>query len=326
MLSAEVSLTVRNLANEYLSYVEKRRSKSTFVEVRTTFKRLGEFLGPEFKLEGITPAVALRHLDRQMEKRSPNAANKDRKNLATAWKWGRNYLDGFPDKANPFLRVERYPEVPQPRYVPPEEDFWKVFNVSEGQDRVMLATFLYLGARRGEVFRLTWRDVDFRNGRVRLSTKKTATGSIRHDWLPLLSKLRDALLWWWENRVHKESEYVFTVSGKKGNGENQHEGKPFKDRPHFMKTMCKRAEVKPFGFHAIRHLAAVIMYQDGESIAKIQAILRHTNPTTTEKYLKRLGLDPDKLAEAIEGLGKHGPATIIPFPKKEAPKLVAVGG
>jgi integrase len=50
-----------------------------------------------------------------------------------------------------------------------------------------------------------------------------------------------------------------------------------------------RAE--PFGFHAIRHLTASILFAAGEPLWKIQGILRHKNPTTTERYLRTLGLE-----------------------------------
>ncbi len=58
----------------------------------------------------------------------------------------------------------------------------------------------------------------------------------------------------------------------------------------------------------------------------IQAILRHENATTTEKYLKRLGLDPEKLKTAVEVFENRGLAKVIPFGKKTAPSVAVAGG
>ncbi len=55
-----------------------------------------------------------------------------------------------------------------------------------------------------------------------------------------------------------------------------------------MEGLCKRAGVRHFGFHAIRHLTASILAQAGTPSITIQGILRHKKITTTEKYLHRL--------------------------------------
>ena len=37
-------------------------------------------------------------------------------------------------------------------------------------------------------------------------------------------------------------------------------GQPFTQRIHFMERLCRKAHVKPFGFHAIRHKSAAITF------------------------------------------------------------------
>lgn len=311
-------LTILAWATAVLDDAKRRRSAKTYAEKRDVFKRLlkDEGFHPDAPVVGVGAPEALAYLQSQFDARSGCAANKDRKNLVTAWTWGLQFLPGFPAGPNPFLVVKRFPEVRRPRYVPHEEDFRKVLNVAEGQDRVMLLAFLHLAARRNEVFGMTWADVDFAGSRVRLATKKTRDGSVRYDWLPVTDELRQALVWWWEARPHKTAKHVFIVSGG-FNFENQYEGEPFRNRQHFMERLCERAGVTPFGFHAIRHLSAVILFQAGYPVATIKAILRHENAGTTEQYLKRLGLDPEALAEAVAVFERRGPAKIIPI-KKEA--------
>jgi integrase len=76
----------------------------------------------------------------------------------------------------------------------------------------------------------------------------------------------------------------------------------------FMRRLCRKAGVKPFGFHAIRHLAATILACEGLDIPSVQAILRHKNPNTTARYIKSLGVQPDKLDRIFE--------------KRKAPKVL----
>ena len=100
-------------------------------------------------------------------------------------------MPGFPDGPCPFQVVDRFPEKRQPRYVPPEEDYWMVYEAATGQDRVMLLTFLFLAARRGEIFRLKWSDIDFAGNTVTLWTRKRAGGDLEADLVPM-----------WAQRAH----------------------------------------------------------------------------------------------------------------------------
>src|SRR5208283_5064397 len=65
-------------------------------------------------------------------------------------------------------------------------------------------------------------------------------------------------------------------------------GQPFSARIHWLGTLCERAAVEPFGFHAIRHLSASILDDAGYPITVIQALLRHRSATTTARYLHNL--------------------------------------
>jgi integrase len=307
----------------YLEDVQIRFAHSTFEEKRTAMTRLMKSLGDQ-DVTVITPGVALRFLENQCQNRSGYSANRDRKNLAAGWTWARKFMDGFPKTGNPFLDVDKFPEERSPRYVPPEEDFWRVLEVAQGQDRVMLTAFLYTAARRDELFRLTWADVDFNENVLLLRTRKTRGSSWRVDPLPILPELRQALVWWWNARPYKSADHVFTCLNDSPSP-NHNPGGRFKYRLHFMRRLCERAHVKPFGFHAIRHLRAVMLYKGGALVHEIQKWLRHESASTTERYLKSLGCDLDRLQEAATR-GKEQ-AKVIPFAQNDrTPRSVAPGG
>ena len=275
-------------AEAYLDYSKARYSVKTYKEKRSTFQRFFKIIDPETPITALTPAMVMDYIVKQSQTRTGHGANKDRKNLVAGWNWGMKYFTPALPGPNPCL-VEKMPEIRHPRYIPTVADFWKVYDAAEGQDRVMLMTYLNLGARRCEVFRLTWEDVDFSENRIRLATHKRSGGNLEFDWLPMTDDLFNTLL---EHRQTVDGLYIFI---------NPKTGQPYRTRKRWMGYLCKRANVKAFGLHAIRHLTASILASDGVPPIQIQAILRHKRLSTTEGYLHRL----DDLKPALRVLSRN---------------------
>ena len=298
----------------YLDYAKAQFAYVTYDEKRVMFKRVLKEIDPTLPVSELTPGHVQAYITKQKLERSGYAANKDRKNLVAAWNWGIEYMNPNLSRPNP-CQVKKMPEVRSPRYMPPEEDFWKVYNLAIGQDRVMLLAFLHLAARRGEIFRLTWDDVDFRNNQIRLWTRKRHGGDLEFDWLPMTKMLKEALLWWQENRPIKDDPHVFLCLEKKNFCQEVY-GKPFKHRQHFMGNLCERAQVKPFGFYSIRHLTASTLCKLGFVIADIQSVLRHQSATTTAKYIKSLGREG--VRPALEALSQQKGNVLVFRPREIA--------
>ena len=269
---SDSSVTLVKWAEDYLDFCQKYSLK-VIDEKINVFRRFFKYVDPTMLVVDLKPKMVLDFLRIQGEERSGNASNKERKNLVAAWNWGVKYLD-FPEK-NP-CRVDRLPAQKMPRYIPSQEDFWKVFEVAEGHDKVMLLAFLHLAGRKNEILRLKWADVDFRNRRVCLWTSKRAGGDKEYDWLPMTDELFEALF---KHRQEVGEEWVFP---------NPFTGVPYVSRQHWMKELCGLAGVKKFDRHSIRHLSASILDAAGVELTVIQAILRHKSATTTARYLHQL--------------------------------------
>lgn len=259
-----------------LEDAKRRYADRTYWEKKTAMDKLLAFVGGEGTLSGITPRVALNFLQAQVDERSSHVANRDRKNLAAAWDWGRRFVEGFPAVANPFRAVDKFAEERHPRHIPTEADFWAVYEIAQEQDKIMLLAFLHTAARKMEIFRLRWDDLDFEDGRVRLWTRKRLGGTLEPDWIPMTEDLRAALL---ELKKRTNSLHVFAQP------EN---GRAFTSRQHWLRTLCDRAGIPRFDIHSIRHLTASILDKSGLPLTTIQAILRHKSATTTARYLHSL--------------------------------------
>jgi len=115
----------------------------------------------------------------------------------------------------------------------------------------MLLAFLHLAAKRSEVFRIKWSEVDFANNRICLWTKKREGGHKEYDWFPMTSDLRQALLQWCEERLKQptaDKEHVFVCLAETPFCEGYY-GKLFIHRQHLMERLCKKSKVKLFWFH-----------------------------------------------------------------------------
>ena len=198
-------------ATAYLDFCKMKFVKKTYDEKVTAFRDL--FAGgidPNKPAEDLKPLELLKHFQTQAQKRSGNAANKDRKNLSAAWNWGRNYI-GIPFD-NPFSRVIKQGEIRQSRRVPSLAEFNRVYDVcKEPQDKRMLIVYLYSAARRAELFQLRWVDVDFINGRISLHWKKNKLGTTKNAWISLTDEAMEALRE--QHKMTGKGKWVFCEPG-----------------------------------------------------------------------------------------------------------------
>lgn len=267
-------------SNEYLDFCKLRFSSTTYCEKRKLCKDLLKRWG-NVAVTDISSVMVMKHLEERARKISNNAWNKDRKNLLAMFNWLRKI---YRIDHNPVVYVDRMPEERKVEYIPPPEDIDKVMMASSGQDRVMLQCYYFTFARRSEIFDWTWEDINFEKQWYRLWTKKRLHSDKQVDYFPLPedSELYRALKWQWEHR-NKNSPHVFT---------DPETGKKFTHRNRFVKGLCKRAGVKPFGFKAFRKFGPSVLNDIHRvSIKKLQRLLRHQTQATTEIYLKKIDDD-----------------------------------
>lgn len=296
-----VIISLHEAATAYLDYSEARHHPTTYKAKQSALRRFFKYVRPTCGPEAVTNRIALAYVMDRAKKSGNAAANKDRKHMSAFWQHCRKFYQ-YP--ANPFADVAKLPENSQPHYVPPIEDFWRVYAIANASDQTMLLSLLYTAGRRSEPLRWTWEDdIDLKARRIRLSTCKTADGSRKYEWLSMPSRLHEALV-----------DHKLRTGGHGHVFRSRNTGEAYVDRKHFVRRLCEKAGVKPFNFHGIRGLCASLLAAGGVPMKDIQTVLLHSSMVTTDRYIRRIGGTSDILAAAFDRFDEQQRAgRIVPF-------------
>lgn len=145
---------------------------------------------------------------------------------------------------------------------------------------------LQTGMRKGEILNLKWSNIDFDNKFIELL--QTKSGKARK--IPISQKLMKELL---QIRETKISEYVFANPYTKNRYQFIHKG---------FDEAVRKANIKKFRFHDLRHTAATRMTEMGIDLAVVQEILGHSDVKTTMRYAHPV---PERKLKAIEVLNDY---------------------
>jgi len=126
----------------------------------------------------------------------------------------------------------------------------------------------HTGMRRGEVFGLKWKDIDFLKGEITIRRSyegPTKNGKSRI--VPISKRLEEKLF------------AIYKIQSDNCS-EDRVISKIFDPNPE-LKAACRRAKVRIISFHALRHTFASLALESKRSPRIVQQILGHTNLSTT---------------------------------------------
>jgi integrase len=127
------------------------------------------------------------------------------------------------------------------------------------------------GARRGELIRLKWSDIDLKKGRALVRETKND----EQRTLPLAGKALEALR---ELKLQNSSrsEYVFPQpSGLPG---------PYENFDAHWNAALEAAGIRDFHFHDLRHTTASMLAAQGASLLEIADVLGHKTLAMVKRY------------------------------------------
>ncbi|MGL1932709.1 MAG: tyrosine-type recombinase/integrase [Desulfotalea sp.] len=286
-LSEGISLAV--ICDKFLDYCEEHNTKNTYKERLKVIKIFFTFHGfnNQILIEDVLPI----HINKFLQwlkthqrkstmfnhngkptKLSPLTAYKS---LSPVWTFANEQMGLMnPSVVNMFTVIKK-PEAKEGsiHLKPPLEDFWAIWKAaSTQQDKNMLETYLYTAARKIELFRLKWCDVNWDRRTITLYTNKG--GKRQYDDVEINDRLQDVLKNQFE--ITGENEYVFISKTTRTR---------YFHRNKFIYELCDKADVNRFGYHGIRKLNAEALIQQNAPLKNVQRQLRHRNLRTTEYYV-----------------------------------------
>jgi len=132
----------------------------------------------------------------------------------------------------------------------------------------VIVTAINTGMRREEILSLEWeKHIDLKHGFILLD--RTKNGDRRE--IPINRTLRETLQAL-SRRI--DTPYVFT----------DREGNRFKSLHHSFASACRRAGIKDFRFHDLRHTFASRLVMSGADIAAVRELLGHKSLQMTLRY------------------------------------------
>ncbi len=198
-------------------------------------------------------------------------ANRDMVSLRSLFNFGKkqNLIT-----VNPTEGIEPLPVEKKLKYIPPLEDIFKVIAAAESDTQDYLWTIRETMARVSEVNRrLTWDDVNLEEQYLILYTRKKKGGHLTPRKVPMTERLYKLLSRRYAGREPRVPWVFWHTYVSKKTGERC-EG-PYARRKRLMPGLCKKAGVRYFNFHALRHSGASVMDNSGVPIGSIQRILGH---------------------------------------------------
>ncbi len=297
-LAAPTDMGFLDLVNRRLDHMKAYNSKAHYDDNRYRCKLWVKLWGG-LKCSEIGHEMVQRFVLKR-SRVSAYTANKELRSLRSLFNFGRkrNWITVKPTEGIELLPVEK-----KVKYIPPLEDIFNVIAAAEPDTQDYLWTIRETMARVSEVNCLNWDDVDLEGRYVILYTRKKKGGHLTPRKVPMTEHLHKIL-----SRRHaqrdKRMPWVFwhTYTSQKTGERCQG---PFARRKRLMLGLCKKAGVRYFNFHALRHSGASVMDNSGVPIGSIQRILGHEHRTTTEMYLQSMGNSERQAMAVFEEASKN---------------------
>lgn len=295
---AEKRTTFEEATKQFLEHRQGRVKTSTY---SGDVRRLRVLCGAGFAkkaLVEISPADFIRWSEERRRTASGATINRDLTLASALFKWAERM--GLV-KENPLRKVPKFSEKGRAREVyltAPESR--ALIDAADDVMRPFLHAALATGARRGELMRLRWRDVDFDRREIIIHPENEKAG--RGRVIPMTADFQAELV------ALRKARQVTAFDGS-DNVFLQANGHPITEeviKKGFARALRNCACIgnekrEQMVLHSLRHSCASLMVAAGVQLLDVARILGHSTLSVTMRYAH---FSPESGRAAIEKLGK----------------------
>lgn len=160
-----------------------------------------------------------------------------------------------------------------------------LINACDGHLKPIVIMAMNTGMRKGEILSLKWDNVDLQHGFILLD--HTKNGERRE--VPINASLRETLEELFKGTAEKprriDVPYVFyRIVSDDSTGKAKSTGKAFVRIQRSFMSACKRAKIRDFRFHDLRHTFASQLVMAGIDLTTVKELLGHKTLTMTLRY------------------------------------------
>lgn len=259
----ELNSSILKVIDEYNNYCRNHKTNKTYIEDNSATQRFLTWA----RITAINELTEKKLQDYineriRIDKISLNTANHIITNIKSLINFAirRKYLFEDPLKA---IKKFKLPQNP-PRFLSKNE-CEKFLKAAEPEDLYpAIATALYTGMRRNELFNLEWKDIDFNRNVVTIRNKEGfTTKSKKFRTIPLHDTLKAIL-----RPYKRDSGLCFDRTNQR----------------RVFKRIVKNAELKNIGWHTLRHSFASALVMQNVDLFTVKELLGHASISTTQVY------------------------------------------
>lgn len=270
---ANSKVTPKTALEEFHKHRAGRISQRTIETDEPRLNWFIESLGNKLLLN-ITEITVKKHIDKLVEENNLSAmtANHNIRIIKTFLNFcvKQKYI---PD--NPIQHMKKYKiDIVEPRFLS-EEEVRTLLDISrDTRLYLLILCAIYTGMRFGELDRLQWENIDFKENNIKVVISKS--GKFRK--IPMHPVIRNELL----NRKEKSGKVINTTH--------------FQGLFNGIRRECMKNGVGHFRFHDLRHTFCSLLIKSGVDIVTVSKLAGHTTIKTTMTYAH---LYQEHIAEAI---------------------------